>query len=243
MKKIPRLFIITGPTCTGKTAAVNALLESNKKTHVICFDSCQIYQDFAIGTGRADALFSERSHLYGYRDSRKALSVSEYIEDLLAKYHEIINQGGLPFLEGGSRSYMKALCELEKEGKISLVIVGLKPPSDTYINTCFVRRTEGFVEEGILEEIEQNINKEMGESFLMRNYEVYQPFVQYLQKKLSLEEAKQLVIQRMKEMHEDQYNTFRRMLNISWLTVTEPNCLDILTAIFDEHVSELYQIA
>src|SRR5690606_2403127 len=122
-----KLFLILGPTCTGKTAVVNTLLERFAKAQVVCFDSCQIYDYFAIGTGRSDSHYPERLHLYGALSPAHELPVDDCMQLILAKAHEIIEQGGIPLLEGGSRRFMTALDVLVRRGMVDLEVIGIEP--------------------------------------------------------------------------------------------------------------------
>jgi tRNA A37 N6-isopentenylltransferase MiaA len=234
-----KLFLVLGPTCTGKTAVVNTLLERFAQAQVVCFDSCQIYDSFAIGTGRSDSHYPERLHLYGALSPAHELSVDDCMQLILAKAHEIIEQGGIPLLEGGSRRFMKALDKLYRKGMVDLDVIGIEPPSAEYMEQRYALRTDGFVDDGIFAEIETTITAGFGDSFLMSNYEVYGPFASVLDGG-SLTVAKQQVIDRMREMHTDQLQQFKRLEYIRWHCVTDPDLLDLVSWKFEVYAASLH---
>lgn len=234
-----KLFVILGPTCTGKTAVVNTLLERFERAQVVCFDSCQIYDRFAIGTGRSDSLYPERLHLYGALSPAHELHVDDCMQLILAKAQEIIAQGGIPLLEGGSRRFMKALDSLARKGTVDLEVIGIEPPNAEYMERRYALRTDGFIEDGIFAEIQETITAGYGNSFLMRNYEVYGPFASVLEERTSLATAKQHVIDRMREMHADQLQQFKRLEYIRWHCVTDPDLLDLVSWKFEVYAASL----
>lgn len=234
-----KLFLVLGPTCTGKTAVVNTLLERFAQAQVVCFDSCQIYDYFAIGTGRSDSHYPERLHLYGSLSPAHELSVDDCMQLILAKAQEIIEQGGIPLLEGGSRRFMKALDKLYRRGTVDLEVIGIEPPSAEYMEQRYALRTDGFVDDGIFAEIQETITAGYGNSFLMHNYEVYAPFAAVVRSGSSLDTAKQQVIDRMREMHADQLQQFKRLEYIRWHCVTDPDLLDLVSWKFEVYAASL----
>lgn len=234
-----KLFLVLGPTCTGKTAVVNTLLERFDRAQVVCFDSCQIYDRFAIGTGRSDSHYPDRLHLYGSLSPAHELCVDDCMQLILAKAQEIIEQGGIPLLEGGSRRFMTALDVLARKGLLDLEVIGIEPPDAAYMEGRYALRTDGFVEDGIFAEIEETIAAGFGDSFLMANYEVYGPFASVLRGDSSLDTAKQQVIDRMRAMHADQLQQFKRLDYIRWHCVTDPDLLDLVSWKFEVYVASL----
>lgn len=233
-EKKPRLFILLGPTCTGKTSVVNALLERYQNVHMVCFDSYQLYDHFALGTGRSDSLFPGRAHLYGFAEPTEELSVESYMELLFETVEKIIAQGGIPILEGGSRRYLSVLSDLAQRGLVELDVVGVEPPDSDYMERRYVQRTAACVEHGILEEMQRAIDAGYGDSFLMQNYEVYEPFTHVL-KGGSVELAQQQVVERVRGMHNEQMRVFKQYPFIQWYTVTAPDLLDQVSAKFEAY--------
>lgn len=96
------IFIICGPTGSGKTEAANKL-SSYYDAPIINADAFQIYKDMNIGTAKIKASdpFYNRYYLLDIKEPSESFSVMEYqtifrekIRDLQKKYHNIIVCGG-----------------------------------------------------------------------------------------------------------------------------------------------------
>ena len=207
-----RLLVLTGPTGVGKTAYVNAMLDRSP-FEVINLDSCQVYTFFRVGTGREDGRHTHRRHLYGFLSPFGALEPERYVEAALAVAREIRTLGHVPLFEGGSRSFLRALCEAAP-----LAMIGLRPPTDPgWILRRLEQRVEHFFEQDkIIKEVEAAFRFGYADTVPMRNPVIYQQTVAYLEGRASLEETKRAMVNCMKEMHDDQMAKFSEM-DIAWI--------------------------
>jgi len=106
------IVCLTGPTASGKSAAVLALAQ-RWPIEVITVDSATIYRHMDIGTAKPDA--AERAqvpmHLLDIRDPADTYCAAEFCADALRQIDAIRARGRQPVLAGGTMLYYKALRE------------------------------------------------------------------------------------------------------------------------------------
>ena len=92
------IYVVMGPTCSGKTEVANAIMDK-LGCEAINFDAFQIYKGMDIGTGKIDKDSKEYKihYLLDIIDPSKTYSVKQYQEDfrktldsLLKEYKNII---------------------------------------------------------------------------------------------------------------------------------------------------------
>lgn len=96
------IYVIMGPTCSGKTEVANYLIDK-LGCEAINFDAFQIYKDMNVGTAKiekSDPHYS-KYHLLDIKTPEETFSVMEYqklcrnrIDELLKKYKDVILVGG-----------------------------------------------------------------------------------------------------------------------------------------------------
>ena len=96
------IYVIMGPTCSGKTELANYLIDKFN-CDAINFDAFQIYKDMDIGTAKLskDDPHYKRYHLLDIRTPDQTFSVMEYqdlcrkeLSNLLDKYKDVVLVGG-----------------------------------------------------------------------------------------------------------------------------------------------------
>ena len=114
------IYIVMGPTCSGKTELANYLLDK-LNCEAINFDAFQIYKDMNIGTAKLskDDPHYKKYHLLDIKTPDQTFSVMEYqslcrevLSKLLDKYKDVV-------LVGGTGLYVRAALfdyNFEKEG-------------------------------------------------------------------------------------------------------------------------------
>ncbi len=119
----PVIFLM-GPTAAGKTDIAVQLVEA-LPCEIISVDSALIYRGMDIGTAKPDAEMLARAphRLIDICEPTEAYSAARFRSDALLAIEEIIAQGKIPLLVGGTMLYYKALSE------------GLSPlpPADTVV--------------------------------------------------------------------------------------------------------------
>ena len=146
--KIP-VFVLFGPTASGKTAFLERLLRGPDNTggiraEIISADSMQVYRGMDIGTAKPAP--EERCriphHLIDIRNPDEQFNAGEFVrlaEEACVAVHE---RGALPVVSGGTGFYLKNL------------VLGLSeaPPSDKNIRSAL---REELVKHGIVPLIEE----------------------------------------------------------------------------------------
>lgn len=101
-----------GPTASGKTALA-AELHRRLPVDVISVDSALIYRGMDIGTAKPTAQELEETphRLIDIREPSQAYSAADFRKDALREMEQIVANGRIPLLVGGTMLYFKALLE------------------------------------------------------------------------------------------------------------------------------------
>ena len=106
----PKVIIICGPTCIGKTT-VGIRLAQKIGGEIIGADSMQIYRYMDIGT--AKPTLEERRmvphHMVDIVDPDEDYDAVQFSKQARDRIAEIVNRGLLPFVVGGTGLYIKAM--------------------------------------------------------------------------------------------------------------------------------------
>jgi len=126
MNKPIHVFVLFGPTASGKTAILKKIFKnSNEEAEVISADSMQVYRGMDIGTAKPSA--EERAslphHLIDIRDPSEQFNAGDFVRLADEACLQIVGRGRLPVISGGTGFYLKNF------------ILGLSeaPPSDQEI--------------------------------------------------------------------------------------------------------------
>jgi tRNA dimethylallyltransferase len=115
------VFVLFGPTASGKTSILFKLFNSNE-AEIVCADSMQVYRGMDIGTAKPSLY--ERSclyhHLIDIRDPGEQFNAGDFVRLADEACVDIASRGKLPVVSGGTGFYLKNF------------IMGLSdaPPSD-----------------------------------------------------------------------------------------------------------------
>ncbi|MDR6939023.1 tRNA (adenosine(37)-N6)-dimethylallyltransferase MiaA [Arcanobacterium hippocoleae] len=116
------IYCIVGPTASGKTALSIALakaLGGVEQAEIISADAMQLYRGMDIGTAKitASEMCGIRHHQLDVLNVRDEASVAKYQESARADLAQIVQNGKIPIIVGGSGLYVSALLdELEFPG-------------------------------------------------------------------------------------------------------------------------------
>lgn len=111
MKK--KILVIVGPTGAGKT---NLAIQISKKYSggLVSADSRQIYKELDIGTAKSkDELKQAKMEIFliDFVSPRQSFNVAKYKELAYQKIDELLSQGKLPIVVGGTGFYIDAIVE------------------------------------------------------------------------------------------------------------------------------------
>ncbi|MDN3697489.1 MULTISPECIES: tRNA (adenosine(37)-N6)-dimethylallyltransferase MiaA [Vibrio] len=111
-QKLPLALFLMGPTASGKTDLA-IRLRQKYPVEIISVDSALIYKGMDIGTAKPDdqelALAPHR--LIDILDPSEAYSAADFRRDALEAMNDIVSEGKIPLLVGGTMLYYKALLE------------------------------------------------------------------------------------------------------------------------------------
>jgi len=111
-KELPLALFLMGPTASGKTDLA-IRLRQRYPVEIISVDSALIYKGMDIGTAKPDAdeLALAPHRLIDILDPTDSYSAADFRRDALREMNEIVSQGKIPLLVGGTMLYYKALLE------------------------------------------------------------------------------------------------------------------------------------
>jgi tRNA dimethylallyltransferase len=145
------VFILFGPTASGKTSLLERLFAPWEKAEIISADSMQVYRGMDIGTAKPS--LAERAripyHLIDTRNPDDQFNAGEFVRLAEAACLDITSRGALPVVSGGTGFYLKNL------------VLGLSeaPPAD----------------QGIRAELKKELLSSKGASFLMEELKKVDP--------------------------------------------------------------------
>jgi len=111
LKKQP-IYVISGPTASGKTA-LGVKLAQHVGGEVVNFDSVQIYKGIQIATAKPSDEEKQGipHHLIDYVDPNVNYTAVDWAADAAAKIDEIESRGNVPILVGGTGFYLRTLMQ------------------------------------------------------------------------------------------------------------------------------------
>ena len=106
----PKVVVIVGPTASGKTSLGIELAKKINGEIVSC-DSMQIYKDMTIGTAKPSLEEQDgiKHYLIDFIQPDQRYTVSEYRKDAKGAIKEILSNGKMPIIVGGTGLYMESL--------------------------------------------------------------------------------------------------------------------------------------
>lgn len=104
-----KIFVICGPTATGKTS-LGFRMAKKYDGEIVSSDSRQLYKYMDIGTGKE---WEEGVKIWGYDlcDPRDNFSVSDYFREMKLAIEDIWSRNKLPIVVGGTGLYIKSLID------------------------------------------------------------------------------------------------------------------------------------
>ncbi|WP_194439685.1 tRNA (adenosine(37)-N6)-dimethylallyltransferase MiaA [Vibrio fluminensis] len=111
-KQLPLALFLMGPTASGKTDLA-IRLRQKYPVEIISVDSALIYKGMDIGTAKPDAdeLALAPHRLIDILDPTESYSAADFRRDAIHEMNQIVAQGKIPLLVGGTMLYYKALLE------------------------------------------------------------------------------------------------------------------------------------
>ena len=106
-----KLFVILGPTASGKTS-LSIRLAKQLKTEIISCDSRQFYKELKIGSAppSAEELKKTKHHFIQHLSVKDNYNIGKYEEDAINKISSLFKKYNNLILVGGSGLYTDAIC-------------------------------------------------------------------------------------------------------------------------------------
>ncbi len=231
MQQLLKVLAVTGPTATGKTRLAIRLAEIFSG-EIVSVDSRQVYRGMDLGTGKDLAEYGPVPyHLIDVADPREEYNLFYFLRDAARALARIAQKRKLPVLCGGSALYLAALLQDYRPGnrefpfKLDALTLGVYFPRAT-VRERIAARLDARFAAGMTEEIrrlhEGGISWERLESFGLE----YREIARYLQGKVSFEEMRTLLLNRIRQFAKRQDIFFRKMeregVQIHWLNGGNP---------------------
>ena len=111
MNTIKKLFIILGPTASGKTS-LSLQIAKELKTEIVSCDSRQFYKELKIGTAppSPEELKNTKHHFIQHLSIKENYNTGKYEEDAICKITSLFKKYDNLILVGGSGLYINAIC-------------------------------------------------------------------------------------------------------------------------------------
>ncbi len=108
----PAIPVLTGPTATGKTELALRLGETHPLA-VVSADASMVYRGMDIGTAKPSKAEQQRvrHYLIDLLEPDQPFSVTDYVHHAEEAIEEILGQGQIPLVVGGTGYYIRALSE------------------------------------------------------------------------------------------------------------------------------------
>ncbi len=105
-----KIIAVIGPTASGKTSLAVKIAERFNGS-VISADSMQIYKHMQIATAKPtrEEMKNIRHYLIDFLEPSEAYSVGQYVSDAKQAVREILSEGKLPIICGGTGLYVDSL--------------------------------------------------------------------------------------------------------------------------------------
>ena len=105
-----KVFIIQGPTASGKTSLAIQLAKT-LKTEIISADSRQFYREMSIGTAKPseEELSQVKHHFVHSHSIHKEISASQFAHEAQPFLDKLLEQNGAAVIVGGSGMFIDAL--------------------------------------------------------------------------------------------------------------------------------------
>lgn len=109
-RDLPPAILLMGPTASGKTDLAVRLLEEFP-CEIISVDSAMVYRGMDIGTAKPEPEILQKAphRLVDILEPAEAYSAARFRDDALREIREILGNGRIPLLVGGTMLYFRAL--------------------------------------------------------------------------------------------------------------------------------------
>lgn len=208
------LVIISGPTCSGKTALGIEACES-MPVSIISSDAGMIYQGMNIGTDKPSKEIREQHphYLIDILTPRQGYSVAQFCHDTSASIKQIHDEHRVPIVLGGTMMYIQALLsnwflKIKNEYDISAMV--FTPFDKAALDIRVEQRFETMLESGLISESER-LMEQYGMVEKLPSFKLvgYQQIFSYLRGDMSFAQMKTKAIIASRQLAKKQFTWLR----------------------------------
>lgn len=234
-------IVILGPTGSGKTGiAIKIAKEIGGE--IISADSRAIYRGMDIGTAKPTIEEMDGIPHYGLDlvEPNERFTVADWKSYAEAKIKDIRKRGKIPMVVGGTGLYIDALiydyqfrgptghkigdieqksCSDRTEVKGNFLIIGVKWPTEE-LRTRLKQRIDQMFRKELYDEVKKLVQKYGWDNGAMKS-DIYEYAWEFLQGKMTLEEAKERCFYEDYHLAKRQLTWFKRNQNIVWLELAK----------------------
>lgn len=212
--------MVIGPNGVGKTKFAYDLARS-QNGEVINLDRTYLYKGFPITTGLQDTLKEQgvRRHFYEVLNpNEESYSTENFVEMVLNKALQLCGDRKLVIAEGASTRYVPALLKRNETQMTFKQVIGLRFSSNYNVVEKYRSRIEDAFNSGLVDELSKSL-PDYETSFLIRECHFVVPTVEYIKGRITLQQAKDQVLDRCLKYKDQQLDLFKKYDQIQWIEV------------------------
>jgi len=231
MNKKPKekIIVVLGPTAAGKSALA-VYMAKNFNGEIISADSRQIYKGLDIASNKITKREKQGipHHLLDIVRPDQEYSLYNWQKDAFAKIKKILKKKKLPIIAGGTGLYICSILQNydlnPQEPKLrpcpyDFIIFGLAPDRAKLYHKIN-QRVDRMLQDGSIAEVKKIYKKYKDKKLVSLSGIGYRQIIEYLDKKISLNEAIEKIKRDSRHYAKRQMTWFRRMekqgIKIHW---------------------------
>ena len=219
---LPKLIAVIGPTASGKTA-LGVFLAQTFNGEIVSADAKQVYRGMDVGTAKEKNL-PVPQHLIDVRDPGEKITVGDYQSLAYQAIDQVLEQGKLPVLVGGSGLYAESITAgylfggpgtKESEPRYRVLKLGIAIEREELKRRAAQRLRDRS--QAIVQEVRGLLDAGVDPIWLESCGIEYRYFGRYAQGEISLDEAIRLATTAIFQFIKRQYTWWRRHGDVLWV--------------------------
>lgn len=238
---VAKLLVIVGPTASGKSGLAMKIAKL-QNGEIICADSRTVYKGLNIGTAKPSSNDQEEvpHHLLDVAELDQPFTAADFKQLAESAILDIQGRGKQPIMVGGSGMYVDSVLynyEFSEPGaardlvnprhlsadqprrkseiRDDCLVIGIDVPRHI-LKERITNRVDDMLHNGFLEEVKEVYNAYPASKALLAPG--YKAFLEHIQGRVSMEEAKALFIKNDFNLAKRQVTWFKRNKSIHWLS-------------------------
>ncbi len=222
---LPKLIAVIGPTASGKTS-LGEYISLQFGGEVVSVDAKQVYRGMDLGTAKETQL-KVPQHLIDVKDPGEGITVAEYQQLAYTCIDQLVSQGKLPVLVGGSMLYAEAVLngylfkggqksteQLKRYDALKLGITWERSELKAWAGERLRQR----IDAGLLDEIRGLLDQGVSREWLLSCGMEYRYLTLQVLGELTPEEAFTKTHQSINQYIKRQYTWWRRHPDVVWVS-------------------------